>query len=108
MKPKRARTTSKSGTPIIQTKISPPPDFGADDAVLREQHRLIRTFLEVDRRVSRHSPVIKGTQVTVSHVISMLTDGVSKQRISELYQITQEAIAACEACTLSEMDELEN
>jgi len=55
-----------------------------------------RERIEVNQEVMTGKPVIKGTRLTVDHVIELLAEGWSPAQITEEYTgITAEDVAAC-------------
>ena len=55
-----------------------------------------RERIEVNPAVMTGKPVIKGTRLTVDHVIELLAEGWTADRIAEEYPgITREDVAAC-------------
>ena len=50
----------------------------------------------IDPKVMAGKPVIKGTRLTVQHMLSLLAQGITVQQITAEYPgITQEDITAC-------------
>ncbi len=55
-----------------------------------------RERIEVNPEVMTGKPVIKGSRLTVDHVIELLAEGWSTEQITEEYPgITAEDVAAC-------------
>ena len=53
-------------------------------------------FIEINPKIMLGKPVIKGTRITVEHVISMLAQGISIDEILQEYQgLTKQEILAC-------------
>lgn len=53
-------------------------------------------LIEINPKIMLGKPVIKGTRITVEHVISMLAQGISIDDILKEYKgITKEQVLAC-------------
>ena len=53
-------------------------------------------FIEINPKIMLGKPVIKGTRITVEHVISMLAQGISIDEILQEYKgLTKQEILAC-------------
>ena len=53
-------------------------------------------FMEINPKIMLGKPVIKGTRITVEHVISMLAQGISIDEILQEYKgLTKQEILAC-------------
>ncbi|WP_396175927.1 DUF433 domain-containing protein [Flavobacterium sp.] len=53
-------------------------------------------FIEINPKIMLGKPVIKGTRITVEHIISMLAQGISIDEILQEYQgLTKQEILAC-------------
>lgn len=53
-------------------------------------------FIEINPKIMLGKPVIKGTRITVEHIISMLAQGISIEEILQEYQgLTKQEILAC-------------
>ena len=53
-------------------------------------------FIEINPKIMLGKPVIKGTRITVEHVISMLAQGISIDEILQEYKgVTKQEILAC-------------
>ena len=65
-----------------------------DDKAMQEQRLLERITLNPKVMVGK--PVIKGTRLTVEHVLNLLAHGATVTEILEEYEgLTQEDIQAC-------------
>jgi uncharacterized protein (DUF433 family) len=61
--------------------------------------------LVFDPEVSEDSPVVKGTWITVGHVVSMIIDGWTWTDILRTHpELTEEDIQACLAYTIDQDD----
>lgn len=61
--------------------------------------------LEIDPRVSERYPVVKGTGITVSHVVSMVVDGWTWNDIVQTHPVlTENDIRTCLAYTVEQDD----
>lgn len=53
-------------------------------------------FIEINPKIMLGKPVIKGTRITVEHIISMLAQGISIDEILQEYRgLTKQEILAC-------------
>ena len=53
-------------------------------------------FIEINPKIMLGKPVIKGTRITVEHIISMLAQGISIDEILQEYNgLTKQEILAC-------------
>ncbi|WP_269227245.1 DUF433 domain-containing protein [Flavobacterium eburneipallidum] len=53
-------------------------------------------FIEINPKIMLGKPVIKGTRITVEHIISMLAQGISIDEILQEYKgLTKQEILAC-------------
>jgi uncharacterized protein (DUF433 family) len=53
-------------------------------------------FIEINSKIMLGKPVIKGTRITVEHIISMLAQGISIDEILQEYKgLTKQEILAC-------------
>ena len=53
-------------------------------------------FIEINPKIMLGKPVIKGTRITVEHIISMLAQGISIDEILQEYKgLTKREILAC-------------
>jgi uncharacterized protein (DUF433 family) len=53
-------------------------------------------FIEINPKIMLGKPVIKGTRITVEHIISMLAQGISVDEILQEYEgLTKQEILAC-------------
>ncbi len=53
-------------------------------------------FIEINPKIMLGKPVIKGTRITVEHIISMLAQGISIEEILQEYKgLTKQEILAC-------------
>ena len=53
-------------------------------------------IIEINPKIMLGKPVIKGTRITVEHVISMLAQGISIDEILQEYKgLTKQEILAC-------------
>lgn len=53
-------------------------------------------FIEINPKIMLSKPVIKGTRITVEHIISMLAQGISIDEILQEYKgLTKQEILAC-------------
>lgn len=53
-------------------------------------------FIEINPKIMLGKPVIKGTRITVEHVISMLAQGISVEEILQQYKgLKKEEVLAC-------------
>lgn len=53
-------------------------------------------FIEINPKIMLGKPVIKGTRITVEHIISMLAQGISINEILQEYKgLTKQEILAC-------------
>ena len=91
------------------------PDEGADDQAIdfdldldldeADDAPIWRDRLIYDFDVSDHSPVVKGTWITVSHVVSLIVDGASWADILRSHpELAEEDIRMCVAYAVAEDD----
>lgn len=53
-------------------------------------------FIEINPKIMLGKPVIKGTRITVEHIISMLAQGISVEEILQQYKgLKKEEVLAC-------------
>lgn len=53
-------------------------------------------FIEINPKIMLGKPVIKGTRITVEHIISMLAQGISIEEILQEYKgLNKQEILAC-------------
>jgi uncharacterized protein (DUF433 family) len=53
-------------------------------------------FIEINPKIMLGKPVVKGTRITVEHIISMLAQGISIDEILQEYKgLTKQEILAC-------------
>ncbi len=59
-------------------------------------HHQLLERIAVDPRVMVGKPIIKGTRLTVEHILNLLAHGATaKQILEEYHSVTQEDIQAC-------------
>ena len=74
-----------------------------DDAESADFVCLWRDRLVFDPEVSTRSPVVKGTWITVNHVVSLIVDGWAWADILKTHpELTEDDIRACVAYTVEE------
>jgi uncharacterized protein (DUF433 family) len=84
--------------PILPSSVSDGEDLGNDEASPQYRDRL--TF---DFEVSDVSPVVKGTWVTVGHVVSLIVDGWTWADILRSHpELTEDDIRACVTYAMDE------
>lgn len=75
-------------------------DADPDDVPVRWQDRLV-----FDENVSETSPVVKGTWVTVRHVVSLIVDGWAWSDVLRTHpELTEDDIRTCLAYTVAQDD----
>lgn len=68
------------------------------DELMYDKDELLKR-IEINPKVVVGKPVIKGTRITVVHILGLLADGMSPTQIVTQYKrITEEDIAACLFC----------
>lgn len=71
-----------------------------------EKEELLKR-IEINPRVMVGKPVIKGTRITVVHVLGLLADGMTPQEIVDQYRrITEDDVAACLAFAHEALDDV--
>ncbi len=91
------------GRPVSDDASLPAGSNDAEEDASEDSSLLWRDRLVFDSNVSEHSPVVKGTWVTVNHVVSLVIDGWTWSDILRTHpELTEDDIRACLTYTIEE------